>query len=113
MIGIISRDNQVIDMSDWDLSAGAIMKESMDIVRNRRARAIVMSTAMGITKFRSQSKREDPHRLMRGQLVKLRQSSVPRSKTGEVYTLCLRQSWEKRMKGAGQCRSWSIRKAVL
>jgi hypothetical protein len=37
-------------------------------VTNREARAIIVSTATPVTKFRSQSKREDPHRIMRGPL---------------------------------------------
>jgi len=74
MLGSITCDNQIIDMSDWDFSEVATTKESMDVVRNRRARAIIMSTAMGITKFRSQSKREDPHRLMRGPISQVKKA---------------------------------------
>ena len=65
MIGSMSLGNQVIDMTDWDLREGVAMKESMDVIRNRRARAVVLSTAMGVTKFRSQCAREDPHEFMR------------------------------------------------
>ena len=42
------------------------MKESMEIVKTRKARAIIVSTAIGITKFRGQSKKEDPYRIIRG-----------------------------------------------
>jgi hypothetical protein len=41
------------------------MKESMEIVRRRKARVIVLSEAIGITKFRGQCAKEDPHKLMR------------------------------------------------
>ena len=65
MVGSISLENQVVDMSDWDFNTAAVMKESMETIRKRRARAIILSTAIGNTKFRSQCAKYDPHKLMR------------------------------------------------
>ena len=52
-------------LTDWDFREGETMREAIDVVKYRKACAIVLSTAMGITKFRSRCSREDPHRLMR------------------------------------------------
>ena len=52
-------------MTDWDFKDGETMKEAMVVIKYRKARAIILSTATGITKFRSQSRIEDPHRIMR------------------------------------------------
>ena len=65
MIGSMSCGNQAIDMMDWNFSEVDTMKEAINVVKHRKARAIVLPTPMGITKFRSQCKKEDPHRLMR------------------------------------------------
>ena len=66
MLGSMSCDNQVVDMTDWNFNEVDMMKEAINTVKNRKARAIIMSTAIGVTKFRCQSKQEDPHRIMRG-----------------------------------------------
>ena len=61
--------NQVIDMTDWDFNESETIKKAIGIVENRQGRAIILSTATGITKFkRSQCGAVDPHRLMRAPL---------------------------------------------
>jgi hypothetical protein len=69
MIGAISCDNQVKDMTDWDFSTSETIQEAINVVENRQGRAIILSTATGVTKFnRSQCNSVDPHRSMRAPL---------------------------------------------
>ena len=72
MIGnIVSEtiDNQVIDMTDWDLSETETIRKAIKTVENRQGRAIILSAAMGTTKFnRMQCSAVDPKRLMRAPL---------------------------------------------
>ena len=66
MLGSISCDNQVVDMTDWSFSEADAIEDAVNEVKHRKARAIVLSTAMGITKFRSQCRSEDPHISVQG-----------------------------------------------
>ena len=68
MMGSVSIEDQVFDMSDLDFDEKETMKQSMEVVRNRRTRAIIMSTAIGVTEFRSQSKGRDPHQIVKGSI---------------------------------------------
>ena len=64
--------NQVIDMADWDFSESETIKKAIRIVENRQARAIILSTATGVTKFnREQCDSVDLHRLMRAPLSRV------------------------------------------
>jgi hypothetical protein len=65
IVGSISLQNQLVDMSDWDFSDAAVMKESMETIKERKARAIILSTAIGDSKFRSQCASQDPYRIVR------------------------------------------------
>ena len=73
-IGSIIRDSQIIDTSDWDFSTGSVMNESMEIIRRRKARAIILSAAIGVTKFRSQSGKYDPFKTVKGTMSQLRKA---------------------------------------
>jgi len=69
MIGAISCDNQVTDMTDWDFNKSERVQEAINVVGNRQGLAIILSTATAVTKFdRSQSNSVDPHRSMRAPL---------------------------------------------
>jgi hypothetical protein len=74
IVGSISLENQVVDMSDWDFSTGEAMRESMEIIKRRKARAIIHSAAIGSSKFRSQSGKEGPHRMIKGSMSQLRKA---------------------------------------
>jgi hypothetical protein len=47
MVGSISLDIQIVDMTGWDFSEKETMQQSMETIRNRKARVIIMSTAVG------------------------------------------------------------------
>ena len=58
-------DNQIVDMTDWDFSKPETINRAIEIVSKRQGRAIMLSTATGITRFnRSQCSAVDSHRLM-------------------------------------------------
>ena len=45
MVGsIVNSSSEVTEMYDWDFSTEAAMKRSMETIKNRKARAIIMST---------------------------------------------------------------------
>ena len=53
-------------MTDWDFGESETIKKAINIVEHRQARAIILSTATGVTKFnREQCDAFDLHRLMR------------------------------------------------
>jgi hypothetical protein len=86
MMGSVSIEDQVFDMSDLDFDEKETMKQSMEVVRNRRTRAIIMSMAIGVTKFRDQSKGRVPLRIMKGSITsRLRQSLATRMKGGRQF----------------------------
>ena len=68
MIGAITVDdvdNQIVDMTDWDFSKSETIKKAIEIVSKRQGRAIMLSTATGITRFnQSQCSTVDSHRLI-------------------------------------------------
>ena len=45
MEGSVSIQNQIVDMSEWDFSAATAMSKAMETIKNRAARAIIMSAA--------------------------------------------------------------------
>jgi len=45
IVGSISLQTQIVDMTEWDFDTSSAMKEAMETIRNRKARAIIVSAA--------------------------------------------------------------------
>jgi hypothetical protein len=64
-IGSISVVNQIVDMTEWNFSDKQAMQKAQDVIKGRKARAIILSTAMGVKEFGNQCSAKDPHEVGR------------------------------------------------
>jgi hypothetical protein len=89
-IGSISIQSQVVDMSNWDFGKASTMQESMETIRKRKARAIVLSTVMNASEFEGRCKTEDPYKLIRQSInrtIKMVKCAKEQDKRGLYFVL--------------------------
>jgi mevalonate pyrophosphate decarboxylase len=77
-------------MSNWDFGKASTMQESMETIRKRKARAIVLSTVMNASEFEGRCKTEDPYKLIRQSInrtIKMVKCAKEQDKRGLYFVL--------------------------